>query len=139
MRPSSIVHKYALTDYHISLCLFFQTPSFTVRRVDLLTAFVDSSVGHRCEFCLKLYATRRILEIHISTVHLKQRPYPCGICHQTFTQRGTLNRHLRIHTGERFQCIDCGRSYTQKFGLHMHRMRGLCPGKITSSQQSSLI
>ncbi|OQR73293.1 zinc finger protein-like [Tropilaelaps mercedesae] len=82
---------------------------------DLLSAFVDSSVGHRCEFCLKLYATRRILEIHISTVHLKQRPYPCGICHQTFTQRGTLNRHLRIHTGERFQssactCTACGDS-----------------------------
>ncbi|XP_028967576.1 gastrula zinc finger protein XlCGF67.1 [Galendromus occidentalis] len=83
-------------------------------------AFKDPSIGHRCAYCLKLYATRRILEIHINTVHLKQRPYPCCICHQTFTQRGTLNRHLRIHTGERFECVDCGRSYTQKSHMVDH-------------------
>lgn len=49
--------------------------------------------------------------------------FVCEICSKGFSFPSVLNRHMRIHTGERpFQCPHCGRSFSQKEHMKSHAM-----------------
>ena len=41
-----------------------------------------------CEQCGKIYASFRVLQIHMHTIHLGERPHKCDHCEAKFTQRG---------------------------------------------------
>jgi len=32
-----------------------------------------------------------------SRTHTGERPYPCSICDLKFTQKGNLNKHMKVH------------------------------------------
>lgn len=41
-------------------------------------------------------------------VNKKSRQYDCTVCNKTFKQKSDLDRHQRIHTGDRpFKCLTC--------------------------------
>ncbi|ESO07818.1 hypothetical protein HELRODRAFT_147388, partial [Helobdella robusta] len=49
---------------------------------------------------------------------------PCPYCGCTYTQKASMERHQRQHTGERpYVCPLCPRAYTRKENLHMHMSR----------------
>ncbi|XP_064482519.1 zinc finger protein OZF-like [Ornithodoros turicata] len=51
----------------------------------------------------------------------KQRKFPCSFCSYTSDYRAKLNRHMRLHTGERpFTCDICGRAFSRKDHLQKH-------------------
>lgn len=51
----------------------------------------------------------------------KNRENKCNICEQTFTQRGSLIRHIRGHSGLRpFPCTLCGKRFADKERLKVH-------------------
>uniref|UniRef100_A0A7N8YBZ0 Early growth response 4 n=1 Tax=Mastacembelus armatus TaxID=205130 RepID=A0A7N8YBZ0_9TELE len=54
---------------------------------------------------------------------LKAKPFPCSVqgCERRFSRSDELNRHVRIHTGQKpFQCTICSRSFSRSDHLTTH-------------------
>ena len=47
--------------------------------------------------------------------------FKCPVCPQVMAQKNDMNRHMRIHTGEKpFICGICGHAANRKFNLKTH-------------------
>ncbi|XP_043940031.1 hypermethylated in cancer 2 protein-like [Protopterus annectens] len=62
------------------------------------------------------------------------RFHVCDICGKEFTQRGTLNRHMRSHMGVKpYTCSQCGMKFTRQYRVaehmkvHSHMKSFQCP------------
>ena len=80
-----------------------------------------------CDVCRARFTGSSELCDHCASVHHR---IPCPYCGRSFSQKASMERHQRQHTGERpFQCTLCDSSYTRKENLqtHMSRMHG-CSG-----------
>lgn len=51
---------------------------------------------HKCPVCVKRFHARSHVRQHMRT-HTGERPFVCSTCNASFTQKGNLNVHLRIH------------------------------------------
>lgn len=52
---------------------------------------------YKCDLCPKSFGGKRPLKIHRQTVHFKQRPLQCLFCDKRFGQRSNLNVHMKVH------------------------------------------
>ncbi|CAL8377882.1 unnamed protein product [Gadus morhua 'NCC'] len=58
-----------------------------------------------------------------ATSAVKVKPFPCCVqgCERRFSRSDELNRHVRIHTGQKpFQCTICARSFSRSDHLTTH-------------------
>ncbi|XP_060588224.1 zinc finger protein 561-like, partial [Ruditapes philippinarum] len=53
----------------------------------------------------------------------------CTYCGKIFTKTGNLNRHIRIHTGERpYECRTCGKRFSDQSYVRKHTEK-FCSGR----------
>uniref|UniRef100_A0ABD2W3T6 C2H2-type domain-containing protein n=1 Tax=Trichogramma kaykai TaxID=54128 RepID=A0ABD2W3T6_9HYME len=74
----------------------------------------------QCVQCSKTFSKPFQLERHYR-VHTGERPFVCDLCDKSFTQKSTLDLHRKSHLGEKpYSCPHCSRHFTQSCNLRTH-------------------
>ena len=68
---------------------------------------VHTDLRQECDICKKMIKTYH-LKNHKRYMHDNPQKYPCNLCQNVFTAKGSLNQHVKnVHDDERQECEIC--------------------------------
>ncbi|XP_073776395.1 zinc finger X-chromosomal protein [Danio rerio] len=74
-----------------------------------------------CVLCDKTFFSQTNLKRHQVDAHSDGKPFSCPVCESGFSRLYSLEKHMRLHTGERpYSCPECGKTFPLKYTLKMH-------------------
>ncbi|KAK1896616.1 Zinc finger and BTB domain containing protein 37 [Dissostichus eleginoides] len=89
-----------------------------------------------CIYCCKSFNQKGSLDRHMR-LHMGITPFACRICGKKYTRKDQLEYHIRKHTGNKpFHCHVCGKSFPFQAILNQH-FRKNHPGCAAQEAQSA--
>ncbi|NWU72289.1 IKZF4 protein, partial [Pterocles burchelli] len=75
----------------------------------------------KCDICGMVCIGPNVLMVHKRSHTGEQRPFHCNQCGASFTQKGNLLRHIKLHSGEKpFKCPFCNYACRRRDALTGH-------------------
>ncbi|XP_048003692.1 zinc finger protein 596-like [Leguminivora glycinivorella] len=79
---------------------------------------------NKCSLCPKTFLNLQNLKIHIRSVHVRERNFPCNACEMRFFTKFDQKRHEKTHLDEKtYVCGICDSKFKGKDSLRRHLKR----------------
>lgn len=128
---SAAPNRFSLPSLNFNPC-FTSTPSGPVARQFISQKSQLSTPNgptFKCDMCPATYKQEDSLRSHQKYKHNPSRVQcTCHLCGKSMVDKYRLQRHLRLHTGEKpFECQYCGQSFYRKdyHTKHLQRKHGI--------------
>lgn len=95
----------------------------TFRRKAYLQKHMNSHSDDRpypCQYCGKVFRSLTNRAKHVLNHAIGTKTFACEVCGNGFPNKGSLERHSRVHGSEVFSCNECSATFYSAPGLSRH-------------------